>query len=302
MKQLSKIKKLVSFAAIVLIAATICCCSSDDDSPAKRPIIDNNAGTFEVSNIANLLLVNKQQRRELEAINGDTLKVIFTPKSDYKNLKFELSCNQLTKYNDSLYIVNASDSGKQQFKLTAKYANETDTTITTYSAEKDIDITVYSESVTIPYIVTVSEDLLKFVTPEVTYENSDGERITFPITDTEWEKPQNTDNKLYSYCFNIRYTKIGIISTVTVKYLKKTEAKNDKEYYFFRHRLDRKSASVNIPGLIYNDIYVPIYISIDLTAGIHKSFVNSYISELAANPDVFKIEVDPPKTHLDRIE
>ena len=289
----SNIIKQVCFAACALTISLSC---SSDDEPAKRPITDNNAGEFKVSNLS---LFDKQQKGELEAINGDTLKVIFTPKSDYKDIKFELSCDQLKKYNDSLYIVNAAKAGGQQLKLTAKYLNETDNSITTYTAEKDIDITIYSESVTIPYVVSVSKDLLKFVDPEVTYESSDGEKLTFTIKDSDWLKPKNTESENYDYVFNIRYTTMGVMSTVSVKYLKKANVENDKDSYFFHHELDRRSASIKIPGAIYNDIYAPINIRIG--PDTRRDAVDSYISELSANPDVFKINVDPQKNSLKRI-
>ena len=87
-------------------------CGNDNGNDGKKPILDQQAGTFKIINQS---YDDGTTGPEFIALPGDTLKVIFTPKNDYKGLAFEINCEGLNQLNDSMFVVKKNASGSTKY-------------------------------------------------------------------------------------------------------------------------------------------------------------------------------------------
>lgn len=82
------------------------------------------------------------------------------------------------------------------------------------------------------FILNCSEDLLNYVTPQVTYINEEGRSVTVQIADSEWEENKEVnfgitfddasfDAKIMKYIKTIRFKEFPIDDEMTVTYLPK---------------------------------------------------------------------------------
>ena len=284
----------VGMAAVLMV--TSCSNDNNDGNDGKKPFVDQQAGTFKIINQS---YDDGTTGPEFIALPGDTLKVTFTPKNDYKSHTFKVSCEGLNQLNDSMFVVKKNASGSTDYTVSAEYKNETDSTITNYSAQTDIEITVPESYVIIPYRLTLSQDLKELVTPEVTYTDADGKQHTFIVKD--WNETEYaTTTRFY-----VRYYKVGVTTKVEFRYIPKQDVSLTRNIYFLSRTFDRESATIHIPNMVNIDIYttinIPLIIGGDGTYGTPKEDVSTAIEELSRTVDVLKFSIDE-MGHIEKIE
>lgn len=101
-------KKLIYLAMIMAFLQSSCC--KDEDT-----IVDSKAGTFVVTNLATGEVFQSDEAqfgfngmyssKGVKIAKGDTLKVVFTPKTNYRGVTFNRSCTNIKKVTDELYVV-----------------------------------------------------------------------------------------------------------------------------------------------------------------------------------------------------
>lgn len=293
-----KIKSLLlMLSAVCLLCA---CCDDDEKTATKQNETDTAAGTFTFSNIS----YDDGGKSVISAISGDTIKVVFSPKQEYVNLHFSLACSGLTQINDSLFIVKGLRSGEHEIEVSATYGR--------YSAKSSFTVDVKDSYLTVPYVLQMSEDLLQFVTPELTYTDSEGKTRT---TTLAYEDFTHSDSVTYSYThngveayhtylpyakyrFKQRYYSLPTTTEVTVKYIPKNNADLSRNDYEFAHGVNRESAS----GVIHKDggvilvmeSYFSLSINIDISGSDTKTKddYRQYIEKLSTSPDVRKWSIN----------
>lgn len=337
MKKLSL--NLTVLLVILQTTSFICaCCDSDPDPVINQETTENQDGTDANNeeaiapkdtlggtfNVTNLSYNESTENLSLTALNGDTLKVVFTQKTEYKDKFFSISCDntKLAKLNDTLYVVKEMQSGDNKINLSAISADSL------VSATAELTVNIPKAYVIIPYKVGVSNDLLGFVDAEVTYTDTQGKEHTYVVPDSQWVKSDSVRCQLWEdtngglhfvevgvnqpkdgwtlveeemelpipyYIFNVRYYKTGISSIVTIRYIPKKDVSIDRDSYDFYHKLMRGKAEVQVPNVIYidNSISFDLTINIGDDGGIKKDKVKDYIDELAKTPDVIKLRIDP---------
>lgn len=295
-----------------------CSCCDDDKTEIKH----DDAGVFAIINL-----------NTGEAIDGstanmlidDTLKVEFTPKSEYQKKSFSVTCSSssIKTLKDNLFLVSGVINDKVKFLAYSK--EEDDKTITEYSAEKELTINIPSSYAIIPFHLEVSPDLLQLVTAEVNYKNGDGAQGSFVINDEDWIHQDSTTVRLYVdddgyeyyiggsqtpeegwklleqrkvvsnsiYDFSMRCYHLGVDNEVTVNYIPKSQYTLDKDTYTLVHELDRRSAKIVIPNVVVIDNYsgFSFSINIGLWNGVNKKDVQSYLDNLRNTPDVFRFNI-----------
>lgn len=262
-------------------------CGNDNGNDGKKPILDQQAGTFKIINQS---YDDGTTGPEFIALPGDTLKVIFTPKNDYKGLAFETNCEGLNQLNDSMFVVKKNASGSTKFTVSAAYKDETDSTTTNYSAQTGFEITIPEIYVIIPYKLSLSQDLKDLVTPEVTYTDADGKQHTFILKD--WIDTENSATTR----FYVRYYKVGVTAKVEFRYIPKQNVSLTHDNYYLSRTFDRESATIHIPNMFVSDFYTSINISIIIggegTYGTSKEDIPAAIEELSRTVDVLKFSID----------
>lgn len=277
----------VGMAAVLMVTS---CVDDDDDNveqPKKTPVTDQQAGTFK---IVNQTYDDGTTGAGIIALPGDTLKVTFAPKADYKGLTFEMSCEGLNQLNDSMYVVTKNASGTNKITVSAAYQNETETTVIKYSAQADFELTVPDSYVIIPYYLTLSQDLKELVTPEVTYTDADGKRHTFVVKD--WDESEYVATT--KFC--VRYYKLGVTATVEFRYIPEQDVSLTRDRYYLSRQFDRESAKIHIPNSIKTETYfnigMTLFIGGDGDSGTSKEAVPAAIEELSNTVDVLKFSID----------
>lgn len=311
------------------VFVSVACCDDDKNEDTKIN------GTFTVENMS---YSDKSQGASVKALEGDTLKIVFSPERMYENLTFAISCGDgLQKLNDSLYVVKELNPGENKVPLSAQCNEKTEGSSIAYSAYEELTVIVPEAYVIIPYRVAVSQDLLDLVDAEVTYTDAENERHSYMIPDKSWTRSDSItyqrwkdatgkshlievgkdnieagwtfiDEKKYLptpyYIFSVRYYKMGITSNVTVRYIPKEGITAERESYEFYHKVKEGSAIVEIPGLVYIDNSISFDLTIN-TGGdgkIKKDEVNDYIGNLARTPDVIKLNIDPQNGRIKEIK
>lgn len=268
----------------VLIATS---CSNDNGDDGKKPFVDQQAGTFKIINQS---YDDGTTGPEFIVLPGDTLKVIFTPKMEYKSLAFKINCEGLNQLNDSMFVVKKNASGSTNYTVFAAYKDETDSTTTNYSAQTGFEITIPESYVIIPYKLSLSQDLKELVTPEVTYTDADGKQHTFVVKD--WIDTENSATTR----FNVRYYKVGVTAKVEFRYIPKQNVSLTHDNYYLSRTFDRENATIHIPNMFVSDFYTSINISIVIggegTYGTPKNDVPAAIEELSKTVDVLKFSID----------
>ena len=316
---------LAALLATSSVFVSVACCDDDKNEDTKIN------GTFTVENMS---YSDKSQGASVKALEGDTLKIVFSPERMYENLAFAISCGDgLQRLNDSLYVVKELNPGENKVPLSAQCNKEAEGSSITYSASEELTLIVPEAYVIMPYKVAVSQDLLDLVDAEVTYTDAEDESHSYLIPNESWTRSDSItyqrwkdatgtshlvtvgkdnieagwtfiDEKKYLptpyYTFRVRYYKMGITSNVTVRYIPKKGMIAERDSYEFYHNLERGNAIVEIPGLVYIDNSISINIGGD--GKIKKDDVKTYIEKLENTPDVIKLNIDPQNGRIKEIK
>lgn len=286
--------------AILTLSTLTSCCKDDKQENEKTVPSDSQAGKFSVSNLS---YQEEGEKLSLTALTGDTLKISFSPKQEYANMKFSLNCEGLEQINDSLYKVIETEDGDHTYKLFAEYENKTGVTSAYYTATSELKISIPKTYIIIPYKMTMSSDLKELVTPEITYTDSEGKSHIFSVSEDKLLKNQIEDVINYSYIYKVRYYKTGITSTFTVKYVPKQNVAYERDRYYLSHSLDRMRAGIHIPNQTNIDIYNSFDINIKIGGdnGIAKEDIAATLAELSNTPDVIKLNIFNGSNGIDKI-
>lgn len=310
--------KLMSTALVAFAVAMVFTSCDDDDKP--EPIKYTTSftdGTFEITNLSAYEPVGNTA----VVICHDTLLIKFYPKQDYENSTFTISCPELEKVNDSIFVVPNLKTGENQITLEAADTIDNININIINKSEQVITLTIPESYMIIPLLVSVSADLKPFIDVELSYTNIEGKEQKYLIKEEEWIKPdsvtlykyETADGKI-SYAYTVpegakileeerhapnphfsldtRFLdlKNDVTTTFTARYIPKHDIELSREKYSFTHNIDRKSARVSIPGKIVIDAYTAI--NIDLTDHtVLKENVAAYLEELASKPDVKKFKL-----------
>ena len=318
--------------AAMSLALTFSSCCKDDDDEILTPghgegtenvedgkgtefiVKDNEAGIFVVENMSSREILGQTTT---DVIRDDTLLVLFQPKQDYRGRLFPISCKDLEKINDSIFVVPGLNSGSH----TIEFSVSDTIGHSIYRAQRTFSVNVPKSYVSIPITVNLSADLLQFVDVELAYTDKGGLEHNYSIKEDEWIRPDSVVYYIYKkedghiassgtvldgceviseekvapnphFEWDARFFDINedITTSFIARYSPKSNLVLDRESYFFTHAVDRESARVSIPGRIVIDIYNAI--TIDLTdKSVIKDNVEDYLEELAQNPDVKKFRI-----------
>ena len=285
-------------------------CSSDDDMK------NNVEGAFTITNISSGKVMNASSNKMFDK---DTLRIMFQPKEEHKDLQFTIDCEELKSIGDNLYILKSNTLSPNSLKVTAKCESGN----TQYCAETKIGINISHSYAVIPFCVQASQDLLLLSSAQVTYTDADGQEHSFGINDEEWVRPDSINLYLFrdnngneqlindksegeekgwtlieeeklgpnaTFTFDVRYYHLGIDASVSVTYKRKEHVTATADTYYLLHRIDRKSADITVSNGIVVDIYNPT--NIDLTDhNIPNTELENYFIKLQSNPDIFKLNI-----------
>lgn len=85
------------------------------------------------------------------------------------------------------------------------------------SSCSDMEIPDHVLDIEYRYELTCSDDIIKYVTPEVTLSDGNGNKQTILIEDNMW---QGDEHKSWTY--SVHYDSLNVQNTMTVKYISKT--------------------------------------------------------------------------------
>ena len=276
-------------------------------------ITEKQAGTLTVKNLS----AHEDIVESADVIKNDTLLIHFIPKQDSLDHTFSIYSKELTKVNDSIFVVPRMDSGTHEVELMVS-----DTIgFEVYQAKKDLIFNVPKSYIVTPIIVEVSSDLKPFVDVELSYTDKEGFERKHLIKEEEWIKPDSViiykyenaegrtawsgkvpegckilgEEKYASYPYFImdaRFLdiKTNITTTFSARYIPKSNITSDRDKYVFSHGIDRMSAKISIPETIVIDNYTSL--SFDMSdKTITKENITPYLYELSQTPDVKKFNI-----------
>lgn len=157
------------------------------------------------------------------------------------------------------------------------------------------------ERVEMSYTVSCSADLLKFVSPVVTYTDGNGKENTVTLTDADWNKGNEvsmgngnssttiTGMDSYTWTKRIEFDSFGVSGKITVKYvpLSNTEDTTGKKYLFKHNIFIIANAQSD------NVYHQSAEVTVDLTGTkLDGTMVSTYINNLVQTPDTKSCVVD----------
>ena len=157
-------------------------------------------------------------------------------------------------------------------------------------------------TIKINYKAALSQELVEFVTPILTYTDVEGEHEV-TMSSSTWTEvvPEYTFNgevvkgdPYYSWTKEISLNSVDITNVISVKFVRKENAQidNDKTYYF-SHNLGMTSATVLYGGSINVYNRTDINISIGTNTNEYKGeSACKYLEELCKTPDIMKVIID----------
>ena len=189
------------------------------------------------------------------------------------------------------------------------------------------DVTVKTES-SINYTLTISPDLLKFVTPQVSYIDENGNLVTLTgveeldekVIENEAEISQKSDGTvIYAsgwtqqtvtgtgykcWTFQVKYNRLNFHSYMGVKYIRNDFVEDtDGKAYDFHHSINTsivaiKSTITEKNGLFNNSesvdakTYVDSHMSVTLLDYHQGDNIDTYLDNLTKTPDKVGYYVD----------
>lgn len=320
-----------AITALLFVPMALVSCSKDNDSietPDKVPVEevkDDEAGTFKVMNLSTgkgIALCNSVNivigKTIAMCYGGDTLKLKFEPKDIYKDCKFDVQCEQLTKLNDSLFVVpegeKVDEVSNLQLNLTASSSQTINNVKMVLTAKQTATVSykpAFFFGVNCRF--AVSPDLLLYVTPELTYADKSGNQVTKVLADADmetqtlkvavyedqdgnkheiyegimqpqdgWTKVDEYDEVLSKqYGFESALLKRGTCQLATVKYHRKENVELSEEHCDFDRVI-----SWDAPG--YSNMNLNI--SLDNTKN-NLTKAQNYLDEILSKSDVLILTI-----------
>lgn len=163
--------------------------------------------------------------------------------------------------------------------------------------DREIDFIIPNKA-SISYTVSLTEDLLQFVSPKVSFSNSDGTMDSLILSDTDFESAdskttvriygQDVESTNMKWTQKKEYEKWDVHQTFIVTYIPKETVDTVKSSYFaFNHSItcvaslsSSELSSVNVFGKYQSDIN---------SSGFN---VREYLELLKTHPDTLNIYVD----------
>ena len=308
-------KRFLLLLAVLLgsIGTFTSCCKNDETVEPETIVIDAG-GTFYVQ----ILATGEEITNTAEVIKGDSLLVVYKPKSENQNKSFLISCDGMEQKRDGVFVLKKEANGTFPVVFKAECSGETEI----YRATKTLNLTIPSSYFLIPMIVSVSNDLLSFVDVDLCYTDKEGAEHQYRITEKDWFKydsytwytykdengnvvestnvpegceiisEETIDDTDSHFTLQTRFLNLqeNVTTTFTAHYTPKADLVLNKDNYKFMHNIDRKSATISISGVTVVDMYLPI--NIDLTNHtVLKENVATYVENLSQTPDVKKFRI-----------
>lgn len=286
-----------------------------------------NAGTFELYNLSTLdgqNLITKGINISIglgptyDLYGGDTIKIRFTPKREYRQHTFDIVCKGLDKINDSIYVVPRiiQEDNHLLVTMSASCQIRKSTTIYNISASNSKTLSYMPDFVfDVRFELEMSDDLLKFARPKLTYTDASGNEITLILNETdftketihaalykdsegwshviyddkqpdpEWTLVEERDVFMTYYPFASKFTKRDTELKVHVKYLPIENISLTQDRYQFEHDLRWYADG-------YVNVYIPISITIDGSETDKVNRAQAYLNSLFASSDSLKLKID----------
>ena len=188
--------KLMSTAMALFATMTIftSCCNGDDPQPDPINIEDRNAGIFILSNLTTGELIENNTTSYIP--KGDRLQIKFSPSEKYRKCNFKVKYsiigqNSEVKEISDVYVSKGNDGSKIVMEANGNFTSND----TIYHLSAIQEYTFLSPS-SIDYGLSVSPDLLLFVTPEICYDDDEGVKHTMQITEEMMTTKHVTNEKM----------------------------------------------------------------------------------------------------------
>ena len=297
-----------------------------DPTPEPEKVNDEDAGVFTLVNVTRGEAISDANTTVYQ---GDTIKITFTPKTEYKNLEFEFTPSSLKEQEDGslLYIVplqnksDANDAGIVPLELSvvASYNKGDDTHEYNLKANHTANLAV-GTYVRIVYDFSITPDMKDFVTPEFSYTDDEGNTHTVAVSEDDYEATmiyvmRNAEGEeieemdflaeklgedwtkvseyVYDYSCDIPiyYHRLNTDCHVTLNFKRKAAVELAKEKYSLRHYLSWGRVEVSIPWLIDHSTYINMnfYIGDD---SVKKEKVDDFIDKLVSTPTTLSLHID----------
>lgn len=193
------------------------------------------------------------------------------------------------------------------------------------SCSEDVDVVTESS---INYTLTISPDLLKFVTPQVSYVDENGNIVTLTgveeldgkvienkaeidykddgtvVSASGWTQQVITGTGYKCWTFQVKYKRLNFHSYMGVKYLINDFVEDtDGKIYDFHHSVNTsiialkstitdKNGLFNSSQTVDTQAYSDSHVSITLLDYHFGDNINSYLDNLSKNPDKVGYYVD----------
>lgn len=187
------------------------------------------------------------------------------------------------------------------------------------SCSEDVDVVTESS---INYTLTLSPDLLKFVTPQVSYVDENGNLVTLTgveeldgkvienkaeidyknggteVSASGWTQQVITGTGYKCWTFQVKYKRLNFHSYMGVKYLINDCIEDtDGKIYDFHHSINTsiialKSTIIENSQTVNTQVYSDSHISVTLLDYHFGDNINSYLDNLSKNPDIVGYYVD----------
>lgn len=326
-------------AMYFLLSLMLVSCKDRDEDPVP-PVVNNPVPPVEDSDAGIFKLLDTSTGSELQVGKnnciylyvGDTIKVLFEYKSEYKDFNFTFESEQLNKVGDDLFVVPSNLASAEAHStviitvgepgkpvvISASCTTVKDNVEYKLSAKRDFRVFAYGipESILVNYYLNVSPELLQFVTPAITCPNENGSSSTsYVLKDEDWEKTEKEHYVVYKNEEN-KYKYVNVSKGETPEegwtmieefdywapylygfdrdYTAKNTILTATVSYQQNNNVDISQDSYEFyHKLNWNSKQSGIHMDIDLTDHtVKKEKVQEYIDKLANTHDVVKLSID----------
>lgn len=269
----------------------------------------------EPSTSITIIVNGEESKYEPKVKIGDKIRLeYFIPVVEYRSLRFDvyvtIGNDAEIKATDYKYEFTIPENAPEVYTISWRAKHTDDDLIIEGNGQFDLHISDKSAaneiSADMTYRLTLSKDMLSFVTPEISYVDDDGKTQSRTITDDMFKENSTSFTfgeetftlTRFSYDFNIHYTK-KTAKEVSVKYHKKANVEISKESYDFDHLLFIVSGTATSANGNSVNIGISSFIGKVLAGSrdnVNKEDVGNYIDILTSTPDVATVSINEDGT------